>query len=79
MLRRLGSFEPVRTRLAHQLGRESLLGVVGLLEPSQAQGLGLVIMRERAQGVGGQLRIDALPGRGTRIELDLPYDRQLAD
>ena len=48
-------------------------------EPSQAQGLGLVIMRERAQGVGGQLRIDALPGRGTRIELDLPYDQQLAD
>jgi hypothetical protein len=43
LLRRLGSFEPVRTRLAHQLGRESLLGVVGLLEPSQAQAVVRVI------------------------------------
>ncbi len=42
-------------------------------EPADASGLGLVIMRERAQSVGGQLRIDALPGRGTRIHLQLPY------
>jgi PAS domain S-box-containing protein len=42
-------------------------------EPAEANGLGLVIMRERAQSVGGQLRIDALPGRGTRIHLQLPY------
>jgi PAS domain S-box-containing protein len=42
-------------------------------EPADANGLGLVIMRERAQSVGGQLRIDALPGRGTRIHLQLPY------
>jgi len=42
-------------------------------EPADASGLGLVIMRERAQSVGGQLRIDALPGHGTRIHLQLPY------
>lgn len=42
-------------------------------EPADASGLGLVIMRERAQSVGGQLRIDAAPGRGTRIHLQLPY------
>jgi len=47
-------------------------------EQADAQGLGLVIMRERAQGVGGQLRIDAVPGRGTRIHLQLPYDQQTA-
>jgi signal transduction histidine kinase len=45
-------------------------------EPADANGLGLVIMRERAQSVGGQLRIDALPGRGTRIHLQLPYAQQ---
>ncbi|UNK57310.1 PAS domain S-box protein [Pseudoxanthomonas daejeonensis] len=45
-------------------------------EPADASGLGLVIMRERAQSVGGQLRIDALPGRGTRIHLQLPYAQQ---
>ncbi|AKC88009.1 PAS domain S-box protein [Pseudoxanthomonas suwonensis] len=42
-------------------------------EPADAHGLGLVIMRERAQSVGGQLRIDTMPGRGTRIHLQLPY------
>ncbi len=47
-------------------------------EPADASGLGLVIMRERAQSVGGQLRIDALPGRGTRIHLQLPYSQQPA-
>lgn len=45
-------------------------------EPAEASGLGLVIMRERAQSVGGLLRIDALPGRGTRIHLQLPYAQQ---
>jgi len=42
-------------------------------DPSAGHGLGLVIMRERAQSVGGTLDIDTAPGGGTRIRLLLPY------
>jgi len=42
-------------------------------DPAQAGGLGLVIMRERAQSAGGRLSIHSTPGTGTRIELLLPY------
>lgn len=42
-------------------------------DPDGPRGLGLVVMRERAQSVGGHLRIDTAPGAGTRVELHLPY------
>src|SRR5690606_25890980 len=42
-------------------------------DQAQAGGLGLVIMRERAQTAGGRLSIHSAPGTGTRIELLLPY------
>jgi signal transduction histidine kinase len=35
-------------------------------------GLGLAGMRERAQGVGGQLVIESTPGRGTAVTFTLP-------
>jgi len=41
--------------------------------PEAPRGLGLIVMRERAQSVGGQLQIESSPGAGTRIELLLPY------
>lgn len=37
--------------------------------------LGLVSMRERADLLGGRLSIDSAPGRGTRVEADLPLAR----
>jgi signal transduction histidine kinase len=37
-------------------------------------GLGLRLMSERATEVGGVLRIDSLPGRGTTVEVSLPVD-----
>jgi len=40
---------------------------------ADVHGLGLVIMRERAQGVGGEFGIDTAPGAGTRIRVVLPY------
>jgi len=40
---------------------------------ADVHGLGLVIMRERAQSVGGRYAIDTTPGQGTRIQLLLPY------
>jgi signal transduction histidine kinase len=33
---------------------------------------GLATMRERAEAVGARLRIHSRPGRGTRVEIELP-------
>ena len=45
-------------------------------DPAVAQGsethLGLVSMRERAESLGGQFKIDSSPGRGTRAIATLP-------
>jgi signal transduction histidine kinase len=45
-------------------------------EPSLARGseahLGLVGMRERAESLGGQFRVESAPGRGARLTADLP-------
>uniref|UniRef100_A0AAU2VZS9 Oxygen sensor histidine kinase NreB n=1 Tax=Streptomyces sp. NBC_00008 TaxID=2903610 RepID=A0AAU2VZS9_9ACTN len=34
--------------------------------------LGLVSMRDRASGVGGQLTVESAPGKGTTIEMEVP-------
>jgi two-component system sensor histidine kinase UhpB len=36
--------------------------------------LGLVTMRERAQAIGGDFRVDALPGGGTRLTVRIPAE-----
>lgn len=40
------------------------------------RGLGLIMMRERAQTVGGALTIASAPGAGTCVDLYLPYRSQ---
>lgn len=42
-------------------------------DPAGPRGLGLIVMRERAQSVGGVLRIESAPGAGTLVDLHLPY------
>ncbi len=42
-------------------------------DPAGPRGLGLIVMRERAQTAGGTLHIDSAPGNGTRVTLHLPY------
>ncbi len=42
-------------------------------DPQGPRGLGLIVMRERAQTVGGTLDIESAPGAGTRVVLHLPY------
>ena len=42
------------------------------LDPRDAGGFGLVSMRERAEGLGGSLRVESSPGEGTVLTLELP-------
>jgi signal transduction histidine kinase len=41
---------------------------------SRRDGLGLVAVRERISAIGGTLRIDSSPGRGTEILIRLPVE-----
>lgn len=45
---------------------------VGFAAEESVKGHGLRNMRERAFAIGAQLRVDAAPGSGTRIRLELP-------
>ncbi len=40
-------------------------------------GLGLLGMQERIDTVGGRVRVDSAPGRGTRIHAHLPREVML--
>ena len=42
--------------------------------PAGSRGLGLHIMRERAQAVGASLRIESRPGQGTRVTVRWPEE-----
>ena len=44
--------------------------------PSSERRFGLQTMRERAESVGGKLRVDSTPGGGTRVKVRLPLDRK---
>jgi signal transduction histidine kinase len=37
-------------------------------------GVGLRSMRERAEMLGGTLRVDAKPGKGTRAQIRVPFE-----
>jgi NO-binding membrane sensor protein with MHYT domain/two-component sensor histidine kinase len=45
------------------------------LPRNEKSGWGLMIMRERAAAVGGDLRVESAAGKGTRIEFVIPQDR----
>ena len=48
------------------------------LEPQEADqggGLGLRGMRECAQGIGGTLRVESSPGKGTTVHVAVPNDQ----
>ncbi len=51
------------------------IGILSLSEANYSDGHGLMIMRERAEAVGGTLTISSAPGKGTRIEADLPFQQ----
>ena len=41
-------------------------------DPARTEGFGLLGMRERAELVGGRVRVDSRPGEGTRITVTVP-------
>ena len=52
--------------------RDDGLGFVPAASGSAAQHLGLLSMQERAQAVGGAVRVHSRPGGGTTVTADLP-------
>ena len=50
------------------------IGFQSLHETKYPDGRGLMIMRERAEAVGGTLRVTSTSGMGTRIEASLPFE-----
>ena len=46
--------------------------VADVERPGKRRGLGLLSIRERVAGLGGTVRIESAPGRGSRIEVALP-------
>ena len=44
---------------------------VGFDDEQPRSGFGLVTMRDRAEALGGKLRIDSRRGSGTKVELEL--------
>jgi two-component system NarL family sensor kinase len=45
-------------------------------EEARGEGLGLINMRERVEGLGGKFRLQSAPGRGTRIRASIPLEEQ---
>ncbi len=43
-----------------------------LAGPDKHSGWGLFIMAERVEGIGGQVRIESQPGKGTRVIVEVP-------
>lgn len=47
-----------------------------LAQTTNGQGFGLSTMKERIKRLGGELRVDSSPGKGTRIDFVLPLRRE---
>jgi signal transduction histidine kinase len=41
-----------------------------------ARGHGLAVMRERAESIGGRLRVLSMPGQGTEVQVEVPANRR---
>jgi signal transduction histidine kinase len=50
-----------------------------LQAPSGRKGLGLIAMQERVSAIGGTLRVESCPGRGTEISVRLPLEDENAN
>jgi signal transduction histidine kinase len=48
-------------------------------DPSHVRGLGLIGMNERVSQLGGVLKVDSDPARGTLLRVDLPLPNASTD
>ncbi|MGH2807126.1 MAG: sensor histidine kinase [Actinomycetota bacterium] len=67
----------VRVRISEQDGKVHLVveDEGAGFDPNKQVGsdhVGMTLMRQRAEGVGGEIRLDSSPGEGTRLEAILP-------
>jgi signal transduction histidine kinase len=53
--------------------------VQGLRAKGQKRGLGLTAMQERMNAVGASVQIESVPGRGTKLLITLPLEKQNAN
>lgn len=58
--------------VAQRLVFRSEISTGGAVTPLSGRGLGLAIVREHAQRLGGKVRVRSTPGQGTRFEIVLP-------
>ena len=74
----------VSVRLFARTGHDELVLEIeddgrGFDAAAARRGLGLVGIEERVRAVGGSLRLTAAPGRGTRYEIFIPFNRDKSD
>jgi signal transduction histidine kinase len=69
----LGMPEPV-LRHAQRVQDQGALGAMGLEGERDIQGLGLLIIADLMQLLGGRMLVESQEGRGTSIILELPLD-----
>jgi len=50
-------------------------GIVSWQEANRPGSHGLTIMRERAEAFGGNLKVDSVPGQGTKVEMSIPIGK----
>jgi len=50
-------------------------GIVSWQQANRPGSHGLIIMRERAEAVGGSLEVASIPGKGTRVEMSIPIGK----
>lgn len=67
----------IRMQLRRPRSGASVLGLSVVddgcgFDPGVAEGFGLAGMRERVEGLGGEMQLQSGAGRGTRIEISLP-------
>lgn len=62
-------------RLCLSISDDGVGFVPGPRDESQTGGFGMKTMRERAEAMGGQLRLISAPGRGTTVEVTIPRVR----
>jgi signal transduction histidine kinase len=42
----------------------------------EKESMGLLGMKERAELLGGSINIDTQPGQGTRLHIEIPFNRE---